>query len=238
MASVAPSLVIVGVGPKISLSLARKFASIGWDIVLLSRNVSALEKLAEDVKTHRSSDTKVLFQKADASNPTSLIDGLNWAKEQLGGKVRAVCYNVARVHFNDLMSVTPEILEEDFKLAATGTLVTGQWFAENADTSGVPQGNYPIIFFTSGTLHKTPHPGLASLSAVKSASWNLALNFSQSLPKKDIHVAIPEIQNLVLRRGVDGTPADYRWDPDAIVDEVFMPFLGQKKELWEVERVI
>lgn len=52
------------------------------------------------------------------------------------------------------MTVKPETLEVDFKTAAIGTLVAGQWFARNADTSRVDQGEYPLLLVTGGVLHQ------------------------------------------------------------------------------------
>jgi hypothetical protein len=52
------------------------------------------------------------------------------------------------------MTVTPEILEADFKIAAIGTLIAGQWFATNANTSRVDQGEYPLLLVTGGVLHQ------------------------------------------------------------------------------------
>lgn len=52
------------------------------------------------------------------------------------------------------MTVKPEILEADFKTAAVGTLVAGQWFAKNADSSRVSQGEYPLLLVTGGVLHQ------------------------------------------------------------------------------------
>src|SRR4051794_24710916 len=55
---------------------------------------------------------------------------------------------------DDLMTVKPETLEADFKTAAIGTLVAGRWFAKNANTSRVKQGEYPLLLVTGGLLHQ------------------------------------------------------------------------------------
>jgi hypothetical protein len=55
---------------------------------------------------------------------------------------------------DDLMTVKPETVEADFKTSAIGTLVTGQWFAKNANTSRVKQGEYPLLLVTGGELDR------------------------------------------------------------------------------------
>jgi hypothetical protein len=52
------------------------------------------------------------------------------------------------------MTVKPETMEADFKTAAIGTLVAGRWFAKNANTSRVGQGEYPLLLVTGGLLHQ------------------------------------------------------------------------------------
>jgi hypothetical protein len=51
------------------------------------------------------------------------------------------------------MTLKLETLEADFKVSAVGTLVTGQWFAKNADISKVPD-EYPMLLVTGGLLHR------------------------------------------------------------------------------------
>jgi hypothetical protein len=55
---------------------------------------------------------------------------------------------------DDLMTVKPETVEADFKTAAIGTLVAARWFAKNANTSRVKQGEYPLLLVTGGLLHQ------------------------------------------------------------------------------------
>ena len=52
------------------------------------------------------------------------------------------------------MTLKSETLEADFKTAAIGTLLAGQWFAKNANTSRVDQGEYPLLLVTGGVLHQ------------------------------------------------------------------------------------
>jgi hypothetical protein len=51
-----------------------------------------------------------------------------------------------------LMAMTTKTVEEDFKISVLGLLVTGQWFAENADKK-----SNPLLILTSGVLHDVSH---------------------------------------------------------------------------------
>jgi len=66
---------------------------------------------------------------------------------------------------NDLMALTPQILEADFKVSAVATLVTGQWFAKHANTSRLSEGEYPLFLVTGGVL---PQVRLVSSTQLRS----------------------------------------------------------------------
>jgi hypothetical protein len=69
-----------------------------------------------------------------------------------GPEVTNAC--IGKSGADDLMTVRPETIEADFKTAAIGTLVAGQWFAKNANISNVNQGEYPLLLVTGGVLHQ------------------------------------------------------------------------------------
>ncbi|KAF7507059.1 hypothetical protein GJ744_010987 [Endocarpon pusillum] len=238
--SSARSIIIVGVGPFISTSLARRLAVEGWNIALLSRSENSLRALAEELNKQKAENAKIVVKAVDAGDAGALLQALEASKKELGS-VDVVCYNAARVGYDDLMTVKHEVLEADFKVSAVGTLVTGQWFAENANTSKVGDGEYPLLLVTGGLLHQHPMPSMASLSAVKSASQSIATNFSQVLPEKyQVQVGQPLIEQAIIPDGKGGYQT--KSDPDVIVDKIFMPYfedrmkVGQLKE-WKLERV-
>lgn len=163
-----------------SLSLSRKLAALGWDIALISRSEDKL-KMVQDRVQEDGSKARVLARAADAGRPAQLREALDWAKKELSGKVDVLCYNAARVgkscddsvtqdggrliavslscsHAtigpNDLMDLDPATMEDDFKTSATGTLVAGQWFAKNANTERVADGEWPVFLVPASLLHQ------------------------------------------------------------------------------------
>lgn len=118
------------------------------------------------------------------------------------------------------MSLTPEVLTSDFKIAAVGPLVAGQWFPKHPNKDHIPTGEYPLLLVRGGFLDKNPMPSYSSLSAAKSASQNLTDQFSQVLTNENnILVGQPFVVQPI-------TPSqEGRWftksDPEVIVKEVF-----------------
>ena len=142
---------------------------------------------------------------------------------------------------DDLMTMKSEVLETDFKISAVGTLVAGQWFAQNANRSKVASGEYPLLLVTGGLLHKQPFPSYASLSTVKSASQNLVTNFAQVLPKAyEVQVGQPLIEEPIIPKESGGYQT--KSDPDVIVEKLFVPYFEDRMHVgrveWKSERIL
>jgi short-subunit dehydrogenase len=95
MAKDAQSIIIVGVGPFISASLARRLASKGWNIALLSRSAETSSSLAKELK-EASPNIRIITKSVDAGDAGALLEKLSEAKKELG-QVDVVCYNAGRV---------------------------------------------------------------------------------------------------------------------------------------------
>lgn len=119
------TIIIIGAGPLMSRSLSLYLASHRWQIILISRNHSSLLSYAAEINDLHPEAPKVLVHTGDASIPSSLTEALNWAADQVGGKVDVVCYNAARVAPSPILDLKPETLVQDFNITATGTLVAG-----------------------------------------------------------------------------------------------------------------
>src|ERR1700733_1244725 len=184
------SAIIVGVGPFISSSLAHRLAAQGWKIALLSRSQDKLDALTKALKD-KHPDVTVVTHAVDAGDVNAFLHALSETKAELSS-VDVLCYNAARVGelfeevhdcsrierignlgMDDLMTVKPETVEADFKTAAIGTLIAGRWFAKNANTSRVKQGEYPLLLVTGGVL-----PQVSWASTYRNGARQLTLTAS------------------------------------------------------------
>lgn len=238
------SITIVGVGSLMSKSLALWLATLGWNIALVSRSETSLSAIANEVRrAQKSKDAKVVYRAADASDPAALRSVLDWCARELGGKLDVLAYNAARVAPSSITEMTPEELEQDFRVAAVGTLVAGQWFAAgNANVSRVAEGEWPLFLVTGGILDKQPKPSVASLSSVKAASQTLSRLFARELPgKANILVGMPLISGRVVGPGDSGYSPEF--DATTVISSVFRPFFEDREkrrggeEGWTSERV-
>ena len=239
------NIAIVGVGSLMSKSLALWLASLGWNIALVSRSEKNLSAIADEVRqtAQKSKGGKVVYRPADASDPTALKATLEWCAQELGGKLDVLSYNAARVAPSNVTELTPDELEQDFRVSAVGTLVAGQWFADgNANVDRVAEGEWPLFLVTGGNLDKEPETYVASLSSVKAASQTLSRLFAKELPEKaNILVGMPLITGRVVGPGDSGYSPQF--DATTVISTVFKPFFEDRekrrdgKEGWTVERV-
>lgn len=158
-------------------------------------------------------------------------------------KLDVLSYNDAHVSKINIMDLTPEILESDFKVSAVGTLVAGQWFAQNARVDRVADGEYPVFLVTGGLLDKSPVPVSSSLSISKSASQNVSRLFAQWLPERhSILVGMPLVGGTVTGSATGSFEGGFH--PDDIIQKLFKPFFEDRENLqdgvgsWTVERTM
>ncbi|KAJ5928879.1 hypothetical protein N7466_007835 [Penicillium verhagenii] len=238
------TIAIVGVGSSMSRSLALWLASLGWNIALISRSEKNLSTIADEVKNAQTNkESKVIYRAADAGDPTSLKAALDWCADQFQSKLDVLNYNAAHVSESDITNLTPEELEADFRVAAVGTLVAGQWFTKNARLDNIQKGERPLLLVTGGALDKDPQPIFSSLSTVKAASQTVSRLFAKTLPEKfNIMVGMP----LVSGRIMDPLTGEYidGFHPTDIIQTVFKPFFEDREkvfdgtESWTVERLL
>ncbi|KAB8230253.1 uncharacterized protein BDW43DRAFT_285956 [Aspergillus alliaceus] len=238
------NIVIVGVGSSMSKSLAIWLASLSWNIALVSRSEKNLSAIADQVRqAQKDKNSKVIYKVSDAGDPEALKATLDWAVREFGGKLDVLSYNAARVAPSDITETTPEELQQDFKVAAVGTLVAGQWFAAgNARTDRIAEGEYPLFLVTGGILDKEPEQSVASLSTAKAASQTVSRLFAKVLPEKaNILVGMPLItEGLIVPKTGE---YNEQFHPDKIVHTVFRPFFEDRENLvngtgsWTVERL-
>lgn len=196
-----PLLVIVGSGPGVSASIAKKFGSNEFRAVLISRTKSTLERSLEDLRQAHIESHGI---SADAADPDSLKTAFKQIKNKFG-VTDVLVYNAAHIVPGDPLSLTEQQLIEDFKVNTVGALISAQQVIP--DMVERKQGT---IFFTGGGIALTPNPLYTSLSIGKAGIRSLALSMAETLSPYGIYVG----QVLIADHVKKGT----YYDPDRIAD--------------------
>jgi NAD(P)-dependent dehydrogenase (short-subunit alcohol dehydrogenase family) len=213
---------IVGAGPGISASLARRLAALGVKVALAARDTAKLAGLAKEIGA-------VAFA-ADATQAAS-VAALFEAAEREIGEPDIVVYNASARVQGPLAELDPDAVERALSVSAFGAFLVAQQAARRM----VPRGRGAILF-TGATAGVKGFANSAAFAMGKFALRGLAQSAARELGPKGIHVA-----HFVIDGGVRAAhrpdPADRpdsMLDPDAIA-QTYLDVLRQPRSAWSME---
>ncbi|KIW29266.1 uncharacterized protein PV07_05091 [Cladophialophora immunda] len=188
-------IVILGSGPGIGASTGALFASMGFDVALLSRNVERLGQEAARVQA-ANPRVKVKAYPVDVGDHNALALALGKVGTELGPP-EVVYFNAARVAPSRIGGTSPDFLLEDFKSMNLGLFVAASWALPHLTAAAEQPGTHPSFLFTNSGLWDRPLANFASLSMQKAAQYNLMLSLKQMVEARGVHVAGVNIGGLV-----------------------------------------
>lgn len=170
--------VIIGAGVGLGFAVAKKFATEGFNVILIARNEVSLIKMSDDLK-HAGFNAGYIV--ADASDATSLGRAVEEVKFQHGTH-DAVIYNVG-ITTPDSENLSADDLISHYSTDVAGAFATVHGFADEkfAEKKGA-------IIFTGGGLALYPADGFIPLSIDKAALRALAYILNGKYKDKGIFV--------------------------------------------------
>ena len=153
-----PLAVIVGAGPGVSASVAKKFGHNDYRIVLLSRKQESVDALASDLVKL---DIEACGMTADATNSESIIAAFDRIKSEYGNP-DVLIYNAGANTPVVPTELKVEDLLNDFEVNVAGALVSAQQVIP-----AMVEGGKGTLLFTGGGLAMNPIPARASASLTK-----------------------------------------------------------------------
>lgn len=211
--------VLVGVGPNLGLSLARRFGREGCRLALLARRAAALEDYA---RVLADDGIEARAYGADASQPESLTAALDRVRRELGDP-SILLYNAAHLRERHILEATPEQLVEDYRANVVGAVTCVQRLAP-----ALRAARRGTILLTGGGLALDPVPQWGSLAIGKAAVRNVTLSLAKALEPDGVHVATVTVAGWI-RKGT-------AFDPDRVAD-AFWRLHAQPRDAWERELV-
>ena len=213
---------IIGAGPGISASLARRLSQIGLKVGLAARDVGKLKPLAEEAGA-------AVFA-VDASQPEQMAT-LFLDMERQVGEPDVVIYNASSRVAGPLSSVDPGAVANSIAITAFGAFLAAQQAARRMEQKG--QG---AIFFTGASAGIKGFAQSAAFAMGKFGLRGLAQSAARELGPKGIHVAHFNIDGGVRsqRRPVPNDQPDSTLDPDAIA-QTYIDILAQPRSAWSHE---
>ena len=215
---------IVGVGSKLSASLARLCHKQGMELALAARNVDKLTALA--------SDTNASLYPCDASDPDDVQNLFADVRKDLGDLDLVVFNASARVRGG-----VHEIEPLEVQKAINVTCFAGFLVGHHAAKQMRERGNGTILF-TGASASVKGFPNSSSFAMGKFGLRGLCQSMARELAPKNVHVA-----HFVIDGGINAGPSDERatrlgedgtLDPDAIA-ETYIHVHRQHRSAWTWE---
>ena len=212
---------IVGAGPGLSASLARRCAGEGMRVVLAARNIEKLAALADE--------TGASVYACDAGRREE-VDALFDAVLDSAGTPDLVVFNPSARVRGAVADLEPEAVEQAIRISAyAGFLV-----ARRAAIAMRERGSGSIQF-TGASASVKGYPNSACFAMGKFALRGLAQSMARELAPQGVHVA-----HFVIDGGIASdvrVPDRDEWlDPDAIAETYLQVHRQQRSAwTWEVE---
>lgn len=210
-----PGIVVIGAGPGIGASVARRFAREGFSVGLIARSratVDAALALLADSNVNRYGLT------ADAADEAALGAALDKLVEQLGVP-DAVVYNAAIIQFDSIGELTVAQHLEAWAVNVVGAITTSTHLLPAMAALG--RGTFVI---TGGM--PIPLPDVASLSLGKAGVRALTEMLEAKYKPSGVHVATVTVGGAVAPNSA--------LDPDDIAAE-YWRLHAQPSGSWERE---
>lgn len=210
-------MVIIGAGPGIGLSTAKRFGKEGYTIALLARDE---DRLLEAVDKLEEMNIEAESFQANAASNESLKAAIKYVYE-LFGRIDILMYNAYTFRQGAPTETDPADLLNDLQVDAVGALASVQAALPYMDKGGT-------ILMTGGVLGVKPMKNFVSVSVGKAAIRILAMTLHQELKSKDIYVGTLTINGFV--------KPDTHFSPDNISEKMYEMAMARDGVEWTFDR--
>ncbi|WP_166786756.1 SDR family NAD(P)-dependent oxidoreductase [Jeotgalibacillus salarius] len=208
---------IIGAGPGISLSAARKFGQSGYSVALVARNEEKIKSYADQLNDE---GIETIAIQGNALANESIRKAIQMTYDTFG-RIDVLLYN-AFTFRNELPSeMDPVEFASDLQVDVIGALTAFQ-----SAVSFMEEGS--SILFTGGGLGVKPMKKFTSVSVGKAAIRALALSLNQELKSENIYAGTLTINGFVK----EGT----HFSPDHIAEKLYEMTEKRNGAEWTFDR--
>jgi NAD(P)-dependent dehydrogenase (short-subunit alcohol dehydrogenase family) len=212
---------IVGAGPGLSASVARRLAKAGMKVALAARTVGDLADLA--------AETDAIAFAADAADVAAVKKLFADVSANLGDDPYAVVFNPSYRTRGPLIELDPAEVAKSLTVSAYGGFLVGQEAARRM----LPRGAGAIVF-TGASASVKGYAQSAPFAMGKFALRGLAQSMARELAPQGIHVAHVVVDGGIRSASRPDEGQDQWLDPDAIA-ESYLFLLKQHRSAWTWE---
>ena len=173
------SVIIIGAGPGLGSSLARKFAKEGHHVFVVrrERHSDELNSLCNEIKESGGSATAIPSDAREEEQVISLFSEV--AKS---GPIDCVVFNIGANVFFSIEETTSRVFRKIWEMGTFAGFLVGREAAKHMKDKGT-------IIFTGATASMRGGSGFAAFSSAKFGLRAVAQSLARELGPKGIHVA-------------------------------------------------
>ena len=173
------SVIIIGAGPGLGSSLARKFAKEGHHVFVVrrERHFEELNLLCNEIKESGGSATAIPSDAREEEQVISLFSEV--AKS---GPINCVVFNIGANVFFSIEETTSRVFRKIWEMGTFAGFLVGREAAKHMKDKGT-------IIFTGATASMRGGSGFAAFSSAKFGLRAVAQSLARELGPKGIHVA-------------------------------------------------
>ncbi len=197
-----PVIVVVGAGPGVGASVARRFGHAGYDVALLARTAPALQQLGERLQAD---GVTAGWARVDVTDADELTAAIRRFAEH-ASRIDVLHFNPSAFRQEDPLQLTADELLDDVHLGVAALLPAVQ-----AARPFLPEG--ARVTATGSMAADRPWHEAASLGVQKAGLRNLVRSLDATLKPHGIR-AVSVTVNGTLAVGT-------RFDPDRVADAIY-----------------
>ena len=173
------SVIIIGAGPGLGSSLARKFAKEGNHVfaVRRERHSEELNSLCDEIKESGGSATAIPSDAREEEQVISLF-----SEVEKSGPIDCVVFNIGANVFFSIEETTSRVFRKIWEMGTFAGFLVGREAAKHMKDKGT-------IIFTGATASMRGGSGFAAFSSAKFGLRAVAQSLARELGPKGIHVA-------------------------------------------------
>ncbi len=222
------TIAIVGAGPALGMSMARRFGRAGYRVALLARTESRLAGFVDGLAAE--GITAAAFP-ADVANREALATALAHVGEELGS-VDVLAYQPAEQRSGGV--VRPVETTVASLLPHLDSYVLGPITAVQAVLPGMLERGDGALLITGALSGTLPIPSHANTGIALAGLKNYVYVLNAGLAEKGIYAGTITVAGLVIGSGSDPGPDNpttsrFRVDPDQIADLYFDMALSRNR---------
>jgi len=214
------ALAIVGAGPGLGSSLARRFAEQGWSVALVAKRRDVLDGCLSELARF---GVNTCAAEADVVDRPALERAFA-SIENAVGVPDAVVYNASIYQAEPALELSDEALRLALDVHVVGALNTAQYAI-----AAMRRADRGVLVFTVNSLARSPEAMSAALSIGKGAQLNLALSLERELAGTRIHVGVVTVCGPI--------KAGTFYDPDRLAN-IYWELITQEPDNFEPDRLV